>query len=74
MAHRLPAPRSGHCRLITGQAIRRDSYTSVRQLTATIGAFIDHWNDHPRPFALTKDADQILGKVHRAKTKTLTDH
>jgi transposase len=62
--------------IITRQAIRRGSYTSVRQLTATIGAFIDHWNDHPRPFAWTKDADEILGKIHRAKTKTnaLTDH
>jgi transposase len=62
--------------IITRQAIRRGSYTSVRQLTATIGAFIDHWNDHPRPFTWTKDADEILGKIHRAKTKTnaLTDH
>ena len=62
--------------IITRQAIRRGSYTSVRQLTQTIGAFIDSWNDHPRPFAWTKDADEILGKIHRAKTKTnaLTDH
>jgi len=62
--------------IITRQAIRRGSDTSVRQLTATIGAFIDHWNDHPRPFAWTKNADDILGKIHRAKTKTnaLTDH
>ena len=62
--------------IITRQAIRRGSYTSVRQLTATIGAFIDHWNDHPRLFAWTKNADEILGKIHRAKTKTnaLTDH
>ena len=55
--------------IITRQAIRRGSDTSVRQLTATIGAFIDHWNDHPRPFAWTKNADDILGKIHRAKTK-----
>jgi transposase len=62
--------------IITRQAIRRGSYTSVRQLTQTIGAFIDGWNDHPRPFAWTKDAEEILGKIHRAKTKTnaLTDH
>jgi transposase len=62
--------------IITRQAIRRGSCTSVRQLTATIGAFIDHWNDHPRPFAWTKDAEEILGKIRRAKTKTnaLTDH
>jgi hypothetical protein len=26
-------------------------FTSVKELTAAIGAFVDHWNDHPRPFA-----------------------
>jgi transposase len=55
--------------VITRQAIRRGSFTSVKQLTATTGAFIDHWNDHPRPFAWTKDADEILASIHRAKTK-----
>ena len=62
--------------VITRQAIRRGSFTSVRQLTAAIGAFTDGWNDHPRPFAWTKDADEILASINRAKTKTkaLTDH
>jgi transposase len=61
--------------VITRQAIR-GSFTSVRQLTAAIGAFIDSWNDHPRPLAWTKDADEILAGIQRAKTKTkaLTDH
>ena len=40
------------------------------KLTDTIGAFIDQWNDDPRPFTWTKDADEILGKIQRAKTKT----
>jgi hypothetical protein len=40
------------------------------ELTATIGTFIDHWNDHPRPFTWTKDADEILTSIQRAKTKT----
>jgi transposase len=62
--------------VITRQAIRRGSFTSVKQLTAVIGAFIDSWNDHPRPFAWTKDADEILASIKRAKAKTsgLTDH
>jgi transposase len=62
--------------VITRQAIRRGSFTSVRQLTDAIGAFIDNWNDHPRPFAWTKDADEILASIKRAKTKTsaLTNH
>jgi hypothetical protein len=62
--------------VITRQAIRRGSFTSVRQLTDTIGAFIDSWNDQPHPFAWTKDAEEIVGKIQRAKTKTsaLTSH
>jgi transposase len=62
--------------VITRQAIRRGSFTSVRELTATIGAFIDHWNDHPVPFTWTKDPDEILAAIKRAKTKAsvLTNH
>ncbi len=62
--------------VITRQAIRRGTFTSVAELTAAIGAFIDNWNDHPRPFTWTKDADEILGKIERAKAKTsaLTHH
>jgi transposase len=62
--------------VITRQAIRRGTFTSVTELTAAIGAFIDHWNDHPRPFTWTKDADEILAKIERAKAKTsaLTHH
>lgn len=62
--------------VITRQSIRRGSFTSVKELTTAIGAFIDHWNEHPVPFAWTKDADEILAKIKRAKTKTnrLTDH
>jgi len=62
--------------IITRQAIRRGSFTSVKQLVATIGAFIDDWNDHPRPFTWTKDAGEIISKINRAKTKTsgLTEH
>jgi len=62
--------------VITRQAIRRGTFTSVKELTAAIGAFIDSWNDHPRPFAWTKDADEILASIKRAKTKAnaLTDH
>jgi len=40
-------------------------------------AFIDSWNDHPHPFAWTKDAAEILASIRRAETKTsrgLTGH
>jgi transposase len=62
--------------VITRQTIRRGTFTSVRELTAAIGAFIDTWNDHPRPFTWTKDADKILAKIESAKAKTnaLTHH
>jgi len=47
-----------------------------RDLTAVIGAFIDHWNQHPVPFTWTKDPDEILASIKRAKTKAsgLTGH
>jgi transposase len=62
--------------IITRQAIRRGSFTSVRELVAAISAYIDNWNDHPVPFAWTKDADEILASINRAKTKAsgLTGH
>jgi transposase len=62
--------------VITRQAIRRGTFTSVSELISAIGAFIDHWNQHPRPFTWTKDAGQILASIQRAKTKTnsLTRH
>ncbi|HEX3955326.1 MAG TPA: helix-turn-helix domain-containing protein [Trebonia sp.] len=49
---------------------------TVKDLTAAIGAFTGSRNDHPRPFARTKDADEILASIKRAKTKTnaLTGH
>ena len=62
--------------VITRQAIRRESLTSAKELTAAIGAFIDTWNKHPTLFTWIKDADEILAKIERAKTKAknLTDH
>jgi transposase len=62
--------------VITRQAIRRGSFTSVRQLVTAIGSFIDAWNEHAVPFAWTKDADEILDSIKRAKTKAnvLTKH
>jgi len=62
--------------VITRQAIRRGSFTSVKELITAIGAFIDSWNEHAVPFAWTKDADEILAAIKRAKTKAnvLTGH
>lgn len=61
---------------LPASAICRRSFGSVRELADAIDAFTDNWNGHPRLLAWTKDADQILGKIQRAKTKAnvLTDH
>jgi transposase len=56
--------------VITRQAIRRGTSTSAGELTTAIGAFTGHWNEDPRPFAWTKDADEILASIQPAKTKT----
>jgi transposase len=54
--------------IITRQAIRRGTYTSVKDLIAAIEIFIDGWNERCQPFVWTKTADQILTKATRKKT------
>jgi hypothetical protein len=58
------------------QAFRRGSFTSVKELVTAIGAFIDSGNDHAQPFAWTKDAEENLASLNRAKSKatSLTHH
>ena len=53
---------------ITRQRIRRGTFESVPALTAAILEYLDHYNQSPRPFAWTKDADTILAKIDRAKS------
>ena len=38
-------------------------HKSVQALEADIRAWIEHWNAHPRPFAWTKTADEILDSL-----------
>jgi len=54
--------------IITRQAIRRGSFTSVKELKAAIETFIDGWNERCEPFVWTKTADEILAKAHRKPT------
>jgi len=51
--------------LITQQAIRRGSFRSVKDLTAKINQFVQHYNRNCRPFAWTATADSILQKLAR---------
>ena len=54
--------------IITRQAIRRGTFTSVKDLIAAIETFIDAWNDRCQPFVWTKTADEILTKANRKVT------
>jgi transposase len=51
--------------LITNQSIRRGSFESVTQLKRQINAYVDHHNQHPKPFMWTATAESILAKIER---------
>lgn len=51
--------------LITQRAIRRGSFTSVRDLVQKIDAFVQHYNASSRPFMWMATADSILDKIAR---------
>jgi transposase len=50
---------------LTNKLLRRGAHRSVRALNADIRAWIDTWNENPRPFVWTKTADQILNSIAR---------
>jgi transposase len=60
--------------IITRQAIRRGTFTSVKDLTGTIGIFIDAWNERCEPFVWTKTADQIIPRATRGKQTSIARH
>lgn len=51
--------------LITQRAIRRGSFTSVKDLVQKIDNFVHHYNRTHRPFIWTATADSILQKIAR---------
>jgi transposase len=60
--------------IITRQAIRRGTFTSVKDLTSAIRRFIDGWNDRCQPFAWTKTADEIIPKATGGQRTSFTRH
>jgi transposase len=48
---------------LTNKMLRRGAHKSVRQLNTEIRAWIETWNDDPRPYVWTKTADQILESI-----------
>ena len=51
--------------LITQRAIRRGSFSSVKDLIEKIDSFVQHYNRSHRPFVWTATADSILAKISR---------
>jgi DDE superfamily endonuclease/winged helix-turn helix protein len=51
--------------IITRQAIRRGTFTSVTDLEHAIRDFIDAYNHRAKPFTWTKTADDLLTKINR---------
>jgi transposase len=48
---------------LTTKKLRRGAHRSVHQLNSDIRAWIQTWNDDPKPYVWTKTADQILESI-----------
>src|SRR4051812_28663377 len=57
---------------LTNRKLRRGTHRCLRELNADIHDWIEHWNEHPRPFVWTKTADQILDSI-RAYLQRIND-
>lgn len=61
--------------LITQQAIRRGTFTSVKDLVRKIQEYCTNYNRHPRPFVWTATAESILAKLGQlCQTISGTEH
>ena len=60
--------------LLTDKLIRRGVHTSVKALEDDIRAWIDTWNQNPRPFTWTKTADEILNSLADYLAKVRMSH
>jgi transposase len=48
---------------LTARKLKRGVHRTVRELNNDIRAWLDHWNENPRPYVWTKTADQILATL-----------
>jgi len=60
--------------LLTDEALRRGSHTSVVQLRTAILAYLAVHNEEPKPFRWIKTADEVLASIARFATRTLEAH
>ena len=51
--------------LITQRAIRRGSFSNVKDLVRNINAFVEHYNAQASPFTWVATAESILAKIER---------
>jgi transposase len=60
--------------LLTEQALKRGSHTSIPELRDAIVDYVEAHNERSKPFTWTKTADQILTSVRRFAQRTLQVH
>lgn len=48
---------------LTTKKLQRSTHHSVKELAADIKAWVENWNDNPKPFVWHKTADQILERL-----------
>jgi transposase len=60
--------------LLADKQIKRGAHRSVKELIATIEAFISQQNANPKPLRWTKSADDILASIERFCRRTLEVH
>jgi transposase len=60
--------------LLTQEALKRGSHTSIPQLRQAIVDYVDAHNEDGKPFKWTKTADEILEKMRRFGLRTQTIH
>ncbi len=54
---------------LTNRKLRRSSHRSVKELEADVTAWIQAWNEDPKPFVWTKTADEILANLAHYLTR-----
>ena len=57
---------------LTVNRLRRGVFRDVMELVNAIDAYVDHHNEHPKPFIWTASANDILEKVKRARKTLVT--
>jgi transposase len=60
--------------LLTDEALRRGSHTSVVQLRTAILEYLAVHNEEPKPYRWIKTADEVLASIARFATRTLEAH